>query len=135
VIAVGAQFLRYVALTFGFIGILRAYTGAFRGAGQTLVAAAITITFLGVIRLPVAAALAFGVGPLTLNLGSVAVDVPALVASIGPPGIWWGFVVSNVVGGAIAYAWFRRGNWREGDVRGRPGTGPDTDAVETTGDD
>ena len=122
VVAVGAEFLRYVALTFGFIGVIRAYTGAFRGAGQTLVAAVIAVTFLGLVRLPVAAALAFGVGPYSLSLAGATVEVPSLVAALGPPGIWWGFVVSNVVGAAVAYAWFRRGTWRDGDVTGRPGT-------------
>jgi hypothetical protein len=32
VIDEGANFLRLVAPTFGFIGIMRAYTGGFRGA-------------------------------------------------------------------------------------------------------
>jgi Na+-driven multidrug efflux pump len=52
-------------------------------------------------------------------------------------GIWLAFFVSNVVGAAIAWLWFRRGTWREGDVRGRPTTGGlDADDVDsTTGDD
>jgi len=52
VLDVGAEFLRYVALSFGFIGIQRAFTGGFRGAGKTLIAAAISIAALAVIRLP-----------------------------------------------------------------------------------
>ncbi len=121
VIRVGAEFLRYVALTFGCIGVIRAYTGAFRGAGQTLVAAAIAVAFLGGIRLPVAAALAYGIGPYALEVAGVTLAVPALLAAMGPPGVWWGFVASNVAGAAIAYAWFRRGTWRDGDVRGPAG--------------
>jgi len=121
VIRVGAEFLRYVALTFGCIGVIRAYTGAFRGAGQTLVAAAIAVVFLGGIRLPVAAALAYGIGPYAIDIGGVALAVPALLTALGPPGVWWGFVVSNIAGAAIAYAWFRRGTWRDGDVRGAAG--------------
>jgi putative MATE family efflux protein len=121
VIGTGAEFLRYVSLTFGFIGILRAYTGAFRGAGRTLVAAAVAITFLGLVRLPVAAALALGVGPTTLAFAGVTVAVPRLVVGMGPVGIWWGFVISNVVGAALALAWFKRGTWRGADVRGGPG--------------
>ena len=130
VLDVGAEFLRYVSLTFGFIGVIRAYTGAFRGAGQTLIAAAIALAFLGGIRLPVAAALAYGVGPYTFDVVGVTVELPALVGALGPPGIWWGFVVSNVAGAGITYAWFRRGTWRDGDVRaggnGDP-TEPDVD--------
>jgi putative MATE family efflux protein len=95
VIEVGTQFLRYVALTFGFIGIMRAYTGSFRGAGKTLTAAAISVLMLGVIRFPIAWIAA---------------------GEIGATGIWLSFAVSNVAGAAVAYAWYQRGTWREGDL-------------------
>ncbi len=132
VIDVAASFLRYVALTFGFIGVLRAYTGAFRGAGHTLMAAVVAVSFLGFIRLPVAAALAYGVGPMTIAVAGTTVEIPQLVGALGPPGIWWGFIVSNIVGAAIAYALFRQGRWKEGDVRGPAGKSPDTEADPTT---
>ncbi|GAA0525946.1 putative efflux protein, MATE family [Halorubrum aquaticum] len=98
VVAVGSQFLRVVALTFGFIGIMRAYTGSFRGAGKTLTAAAISVLMLGVIRFPIAWVAA---------------------GRIGETGIWLSFAVSNVVGAAIAYVWYRRGTWRTGDLTER----------------
>ena len=109
VIEVGATFLRYVAPSFGFIGIMRSYNGGFRGAGKTLTAAAIAVSMLGLIRLPI-----------------------AWVASgfMGPPGIWLSFVVSNVAGAVIAYVWFGRGGWRSADVRGSSvdvADGPATD--------
>jgi putative MATE family efflux protein len=110
VIEAGTTFLRIVALTFGFTGVMRAFTGAFRGAGNTMIAAGVAIVMLWVIRLPVAV-----VGALTA----------------GEVGVWAAFAVSNVAGAAIAFAWFRRGTWREGDVRGRPG-GP---VAEEAGDD
>ncbi|QLH84644.1 MATE family efflux transporter [Halosimplex pelagicum] len=91
VVEVGAQFLRYVALTFGFIGITRAYTGSFRGAGRTLTAAAISVLMLGVVRFPVAW---FAADPL------------------GEAGIWISFAVSNVVGAVVAVLWYRRGTWK-----------------------
>jgi len=96
VVGVGTEFLRYVALTFGFIGIMRAYTGSFRGAGKTLTAAAISVVTLGVIRFPVAWITA--AGPL------------------GETGVWLSFAVSNVAGAIIAYAWYRRGTWRGSDL-------------------
>ncbi|GAB6861146.1 MATE family efflux transporter [Haloplanus litoreus] len=101
VIEVGATFLRYVAPSFGFIGIMRSYNGGFRGAGKTLTAAAIAVAMLGGVRLPI-----------------------AWVASraMGPPGIWLSFLVSNVVGAIIAYVWFQRGTWRSGDARGPQST-------------
>jgi Na+-driven multidrug efflux pump len=110
VVEIGAQFLRYVALTFGFIGIMRAYTGSFRGAGETLTAAAISVLMLGVVRFPIAW---FASGPL------------------GARGIWLSFAVSNVVGAAVAYAWYRRGTWRESDLT-ESEVDLDGAAVETT---
>ena len=95
VIEVGTGFLRVVALTFGFIGIMRAYTGSFRGAGKTLTAAAISVLVLGVVRFPIAWVAS---------------------SSIGEMGIWLAFAVSNVVGAVVAYAWYRRGTWRGADL-------------------
>jgi putative MATE family efflux protein len=112
VVAVGTQFLRYVALTFGFIGIMRAYTGSFRGAGKTLTAAAISMLMLAVIRLPVAWIAA---------------------GEMGPSGIWLSFAISNVVGAVIAYAWYRRGTWRKADLTEPDVPDAGTDPVSTDG--
>ncbi|QLD85549.1 MATE family efflux transporter [Natronomonas halophila] len=103
VIDVGVEFLRVVALSFGFIGIMRSFSGGFRGAGKTLIAAAISVISLAGVRLPI-----------------------AYIASqylFGVRGIWMAFFVSNVSGAVIAWLWFRRGTWRDGDVRGTPGPG------------
>ncbi len=88
----GAEFLRYVALSFGFIGILRSYNGSFRGAGKTVTAAIISISTLGVIRLPIA------------YWGAI---------NIGTKGVWAAFFISNIAGAAIAYLWYQRGTWRQ----------------------
>jgi putative MATE family efflux protein len=95
VVEEGANFLRTVAPTFGLLGVLRAYSGSFRGAGKTLISAAIAILALGAVRLPVAW---FG------------------AQSFGPSGIWWSFVVSNVLGAAVAVVWYKQGTWRDADV-------------------
>jgi putative MATE family efflux protein len=95
VISEGATFLRWVAPTFGFMGILRAYTGGLRGSGKTLTAAAISILMFGVIRLPVA------------WIGS---------QRFGPDGLWFAFAFSNVIAAVIAFGWFSRGTWREMDL-------------------
>ena len=97
VVDVGVTFLRTVAPTFGFMGIVRAYTGGFRGVGKTLTAAAIALATLGGFRFPFAWFAA---------------------QAIGPDGIWIAFAVSNVLGAVIAFLWFRRGTWRGVDVRG-----------------
>ena len=120
VISVTEEFLRWVAPTFGFIGVMRAYTGSLRGAGKTLTAAVISITMLGVIRLPLAY---FGVRP------------PAFLGidSLGTVGLWVAFAVSNTLGAIMAYLWYQRGTWRDADVRGEPAVdddgGTDPDAV------
>ncbi|PSQ06277.1 MATE family efflux transporter [Halobacteriales archaeon QS_6_71_20] len=118
VIAVTADFLRWVAPSFGFIGVMRAYTGSFRGAGKTMTAAAISVVMLGVIRLPVALGLA--------RPGVLGLPLPALDST----GIWMAFAVSNAAGAAIAYLWYRRGTWRDADPRGPTPTDGD-DAGET----
>ncbi|MFC7165249.1 MATE family efflux transporter [Halospeciosus flavus] len=106
VVAVGVTFLRYVAPTFGFMGIMRAYNGSFRGAGKTLTAATISVGVLGVFRLPFAWVAA---------------------RTLGSEGIWLAFAVSNVLGATVAYLWFQRGTWREADVTHGPGPAPGDD--------
>ncbi|MFO7794188.1 MAG: MATE family efflux transporter [Candidatus Nanohaloarchaea archaeon] len=90
--ATGAEFLKYVAFSFGFMGVLRAYNGSFRGAGKTITAAIISIATLGIIRLPLG------------YWGAV---------NIGTRGVWAAFFISNVMGAAIAYFWYQRGTWRQ----------------------
>ena len=95
--------MRYVAPSFGFMGIMRAYNGSFRGAGKTLTAAAVAVGANGFVRLPF-----------------------AYVASqfMGSDGIWLAFAVSNVIGAVVAYAWYQRGTWREVDLADDPGASP-----------
>ncbi|KXB05750.1 multidrug transporter MatE, partial [candidate division MSBL1 archaeon SCGC-AAA382A03] len=92
VIDYGGTFLRYAALSAGFIGAMRAFLGGFRGAGRTLVAALLGILTVGVIRFPI-----------------------AFIASrfIGPVGVWLAFPISNVSGVGIAYFWFKRSKWKQ----------------------
>jgi putative MATE family efflux protein len=110
----GTTFLRYVALSFGFIGIMRAFTGGFRGTGKTMIAAAISVAALAVVRLPIAYVASQFEFPIPL--------VPP-EAVFGVRGIWIAFFASNVAGAVIAWLWFKRGTWRDGDVRGAPGPG------------
>jgi putative MATE family efflux protein len=90
--AVAAEFLIYVSLTFGGIGVLRSFSGIFRGAGKTLVAAAIAVSTLGLIRLPIS------------YFGAI---------HLGTRGVWIGFIASNILGALIAYLLYRRGSWRQ----------------------
>ncbi|MFC7095920.1 MATE family efflux transporter [Halobaculum marinum] len=120
VIATTADFLRWVAPTFGFIGVMRAYNGSFRGAGKTMTAAAISILMLGVIRIPVALGLA---QPDILGL-----PIPGFEST----GIWMAFAVSNTAGAIIAYLWYQRGTWRDADPRGDPVAGDDEEGADAS---
>ncbi|WP_324756316.1 MATE family efflux transporter [Haloarcula montana] len=124
VVRIGAEFLQWVAPTFGFIGIVRAYSGGFRGAGKTLTAAAMAVTMLGIIRLPVAWVASRPVA-IPAWLGPTLTDLFA--QSLGEQGIWLAFGVSNVLGAGVAVAWFLRGTWRDADPRasGGPTTADD----------
>ncbi|MHB9287599.1 MATE family efflux transporter [Halobacteriales archaeon Cl-PHB] len=106
VVREGAAFLRIVAPTFGFIGVVRAYSGGFRGAGRTLTAAAISIVMLAVIRFPLAWVASQGLFPPGW----------AFLSEPNPLGIWIAFPISNVLAAGIAVAWFRRGTWRDADL-------------------
>ncbi|MBX0322694.1 MATE family efflux transporter [Halomicroarcula sp. F13] len=114
VVRIGAEFLQWVAPTFGFIGIVRSYSGGFRGSGKTLTSAALAVTMLGVIRLPVAWVASRPVA-VPAWLGPTVVDLFAF--SLAERGIWLAFGVSNVLAAGIAVAWFLRGTWREADPR------------------
>jgi len=134
VVRIGGEFLRWVAPTFGFIGVVRAYSGGFRGAGKTLVAAALAILMLGFIRLPVSwvASRVVDISTVSLSvpgLGTFTTDIfagtllaDAFAYSLGSKGIWLGFAVSNVLAALLAYAWFVRGTWRDADLTEEPGT-------------
>ena len=119
VVRIGAEFLQWVAPTFGFIGIVRAYSGGFRGSGKTLTSAALAVTMLGVIRLPVAWVASRPVA-VPAWLGGTVGDLFAF--SLAEQGIWLAFSVSNVLAATIAVAWFLRGTWREADPRTDPET-------------
>lgn len=87
---IGVEFLMYVSLSLGFIGIWQSFAGGIRGAGKTHIAALILVIPMAFVRLPLAYFLS---GPM------------------GPTGIWLAFPISNVFGAVLAYLWFRRGTW------------------------
>ncbi|WP_440764976.1 MATE family efflux transporter [Natronorubrum sp. DTA7] len=118
VVEEGTLFLRYTALTFGFMGVMRAYSGGFRGAGKTFIAAVISVLTLGVIRFP---------------LAWVGAEL------YGSNGVWLAFAVSTVIGGCIAYAWFNWVDWLDEGLTGKD-VAVGTEAVgestsENVGDD
>ncbi|ELZ40687.1 sodium-driven multidrug efflux pump [Halorubrum californiense DSM 19288] len=119
VVAEGATFLRWIAPTFGFVGILRAYSGGFRGAGKTLTAATIAVVLFGFIRLPIA---------YVASQGLIPFDVWFLGGRT-PTGIWFAFAVSSVVAAVVAASWFELGKWRGAKLTEQSG-GESTDSAE-----
>lgn len=91
-VEIGAEFLRYVALTLGFIGITQSLAGGIRGAGKTHIAAIILVIPLAAIRVPTALLLS---------------------QFLNTKGIWLAFPISNIIGAIIAYLWFRKGTWKQ----------------------
>jgi putative MATE family efflux protein len=108
VIAEGVVFLWYIAPFWAFFGGTMVVQGAFRGAGQTKVAMALSFLSRWVFRVPVAVLLAF----TTVTVPFVgAVDVGP---SIGVEGIWAAFSVGAFTSFLVAGFWFRLGRWTEG---------------------
>jgi len=138
VVAEGATFLRWIAPTFGFVGVLRAYSGGFRGAGKTLTAAAIAVVLFGFMRLPIAYVVSQGLLPIDIWI----------FGNRTPSGIWFAFAVSGIVAAVVAAGWFELGKWRGAELtegaadpsdetgdssRQAEGRASDTDAVEADG--
>lgn len=92
VIEGGNQFIKIIALTFGFIGLQQVVSGAFRGGGNTTLAMLLAIVTLWMVRFPLAYLLAYHT-PLHVD------------------GIWWAFAGSNVIAGVLALIIFARGGW------------------------
>nr|WP_303645767.1 MATE family efflux transporter [Haloparvum sedimenti] len=111
-VAEGVVFLRIVALSWAFFGGLMVIQGAFRGAGDTRVAMALSLLSRWAFRVPLAVALAFG----TVTVPLVGVTYTGL--DWGVEGLWWGYTAAAVASFAVGVAWFLRGTWKEGVIDG-----------------
>lgn len=89
----GARFVHIIALSFGVLGVQLVLSGAFRGAGDTRAAMALALLSLWLLRVPLALLL-------------------SKTAGLGPTGVWIAFPASNVLGAAVAAAWFTTGRWQ-----------------------
>ncbi|MCX2525162.1 MATE family efflux transporter [Larsenimonas rhizosphaerae] len=107
VIEHGARFLRTVSLTFGFMGLQMALTGAFRAAGKTTAAMILTLISQWLLQFPLA---------LVLSRDAL----------LGSDGLWWTFPVTNVVIALITLVWFSRGTWLDATLTGSAEETPDT---------
>ena len=127
VVAIGADYLRIVGLTFLFLGAFRVVQGGFRGSGSTRTAMFLSIAALFVFRVP-----------------------PAYVLvewfDMGATGVWYAIAFSNVAILVVAVAWFLRGTWTTNVVDGEteptggdraattPASGPQDAETDGAGD-
>lgn len=94
VVRLGTEFLRIMALSFGFFALQLVFNGAFRGAGRTSTAMVMAIIAFWVTRIPLAYLL-------------------SNTFEMGPQGIWWAFPISIVFMGLLTTYWFWLGRWRK----------------------
>jgi putative MATE family efflux protein len=90
-------FLRIVAISQVFMGWELVYGQAFVGAGNTVPPMVIS-SLTSVARIPMAWGLAFH-------------------TSMGTDGIWWTISITGIVRGLLLVFWFRRGRWKERDLK------------------
>ncbi|WP_425499735.1 MATE family efflux transporter [Halorarum halobium] len=120
VVAEGVTFLRIIALSWGFFGGLMVVQGAFRGAGDTRIAMALSLCSRWLFRVPVALVVAFAWTVTVPGLGSVS------GLGVGVEGLWWSFALSALASFVVGVAWFLRGTWTEGVIdRDVPSAGDD----------
>lgn len=93
-VALATDYLRIRSAEFAFIGVMQVVLGAFRGAGNTKTAMALSWLNLWGVRVPAVYLLAFTVG-------------------WGATGIWVGMTMGHIVGAVLAGIWFLRGTWKE----------------------
>ncbi|ELZ86586.1 MATE efflux family protein [Haloferax elongans ATCC BAA-1513] len=108
VIDEGVTFLRIVAPSWAFFGGVMVIQGAFRGAGITKAAMALSFLSRWIFRVPVALAVAFAWTVTVPGIG------PISGLAWGVEGLWWAYVAGAVASFAVAVVWFRLGTWREG---------------------
>jgi putative MATE family efflux protein len=89
----GALVVRFMSISFGFIGLQQSLMGAFRGAGDTFMPMTLAIINVWVLQLPVA----YLLGRHT---------------SLGVVGLWYTFPISAIVTAALAVLRFRTHSWR-----------------------
>jgi putative MATE family efflux protein len=77
----------------GFMGLVQALNGVFRGAGSTRHSMTISLVMQYALQIP----FAWGITQFT---------------SLGAYGVWWSYAFANVVTSAIVVWWLRKGQWR-----------------------
>ena len=131
VIREGVIFLWIVAPAWAFFGGTMVIQGAFRGAGQTKVAMALSFMSRWIFRVPLAVALAFSV---TVAVPFTTIVFEDVGVGIGVTGIWLAFSVGAFAAFLVAVFWFNLGRWTEGVIEDEYRE-PGIEAVDSGTDD
>jgi len=117
IILEGVVFLRIVAPFWALFAGVMVVQGAFRGAGNTREAMALSLLSRWVFRVPVALVLAFTA--VTIPYTSITVPtVPTI--DLGVDGIWIAFAFGMAATFVVAIVWFRLGTWTEAIIEDEP---------------
>jgi putative MATE family efflux protein len=92
-LAGSVAYTRIMALTFGFLGVQQAISGALQGSGNTFSSMVLTAVSQWVLQFPIAFILSRN-------------------TSLHETGIWWAFPASNVIIATVSVLWFRTGSWK-----------------------
>jgi putative MATE family efflux protein len=122
----GRRFLYVIAPFWAFFGGTMVIQGAFRGAGQTKVAMALSFLARWVFRIPIAIALAFS---FTLAIPATDIAFRDLGFGIGVLGVWSAFSIGAFLTFVVSASWFNLGRWREGVIESGE-AGPPSEPVE-----
>ncbi|MFZ3054507.1 MAG: MATE family efflux transporter [Minisyncoccales bacterium] len=93
VIRQSAQYIKIIALSFGFFGLQQVFNGAFIGAGDTVTSMILSLFAFWVLRIPLAYFLS--------------------QTSLGFYGVCWSFPITMVISALISYLVFASGKWKE----------------------
>src|SRR6056297_2176967 len=92
VVKLGSNYLRIVALTFGFLGAMYVGNGVFKGAGKTVPPMIISSTTLWLFR-----------------LGLAYLFITAF--SMSQIALWWAVAISHLGGSIFVLSWLKISNW------------------------
>ncbi|WP_438864698.1 MATE family efflux transporter [Neptunicella sp.] len=94
VIEHGAQFVRIMCLSWGFIGVQLCIVSTFRASGNMVNAMLLSLLSQWVFQFPLAYIL-------------------SKHTSLHAVGIWWSFTITNILIALVSIVWFARGSWKK----------------------
>ncbi len=94
VIEIGAQYLRWGAVAYGFLAVQQVLGGALDGAGQTFKKMLFLLFSLWALQIPLSRVLSTELG-------------------LGVDGVWYGILLAKLAGASAIALWFVRGTWQQ----------------------